>query len=63
MTGYLTIEYENEIVDARYFKGTHRMKQVLTIWKKRYAHLYYKADVYITLQSKMNQLNFNDNGY
>jgi hypothetical protein len=58
MTGYLTIEYDNEIVDARYFKGKHRMKQVIEIWKKRYAHLYYKAEVYITLQSKMNRLNY-----
>jgi hypothetical protein len=58
MTGYLNIEYHNEIVDSRYFIGTHRMKQVLQIWKKRYAHLYYKAEVYITLQSKMNKLNY-----
>jgi len=54
----LTIEYNDEIVDARYFKGKHRMKQVLEIWKKRYAHMYYASNVYITLQSKMNRLNY-----
>lgn len=58
MTGYLTIEYDEKIVDVRYFKGKHRMNQVITIWKKRYAHLYFKAEIYITLQSKMNRLNY-----
>ena len=58
MTGYLTIEYNDQVVDVRYFNGIHRKNQVIEIWKKRYAHLYYAANIYITLQSKMNKINF-----
>ena len=58
MMGFVTIEYQDEIIDVRFFNNKHRMDQVLTIWKKRYAKLYYKANVYITLQTKMNKLNY-----
>lgn len=58
MNGYLTIEYNEQVVDVRYFKGKHRMQEVITIWKKRYSHLYFKANIYITLQSKINNINY-----
>jgi hypothetical protein len=54
MSGNIFIEYKNKVVDVRKFDGKSQMNDVIIMWKKRYAHLYYQAEVYIILQSKIN---------
>lgn len=58
MNGFLTIEYNEQVVDIRYFQGKRRMNEGIIIWKKRYSHLFFNAKVYITLKSKMNNINY-----
>lgn len=58
MKKYITIEYQDQVIDTRMFERANKMNEIVTIWKKRYAHLYFKAEIYITLQSKMNRLNY-----
>lgn len=57
---YISIEYNDEIIDTRQFDCKSKMNEIITMWKKRYSKMYFNADVYITVQSKMNKINYND---
>lgn len=52
------IQYENEVIDRRVFRNNVDLNKFISMWKKRYGKLYYASDVYITIQSKMNENNF-----